>query len=167
MMHSSDCRRCTATISFATDALRHLAKHLQSVVPRSQPAVSVSEEELSACREDIYRGPVTCTDMEYEWSILQFVSSSTRPHWVHLRHILNSLSVCVSWPQCWQWEIILRQHWNAECFQSQTWSIYGDCCDSELADWLVFAEMTWSTVFVRLLWNDQIDAIYLCVLLSE
>ena len=40
-----------------------------SVVPHSQPAVSVPEKELSASyHEDICHAPVTYTDMDYEFS---------------------------------------------------------------------------------------------------
>ena len=35
------------------------------MVPHSQPAVSVPEEEVSAYHEDICRAPVTLTDVEY------------------------------------------------------------------------------------------------------
>jgi len=58
--------------------LKHVAKHLQFVVPHSQPAVSVPEEELFVYGEDIRRGPVTCTDMEYWFChIHQYPSLST------------------------------------------------------------------------------------------
>ena len=54
----------TTIISYATEALKHLAKRLHSVVLHSQPAVSVPDEELFAYHEDISRAPVTCRDME-------------------------------------------------------------------------------------------------------
>ena len=62
---SSDYRRGTATVSYVTEALKHVAKRLQSVVSHSQPDGSVHEEELFVYHEDIRRGPVICTDMEY------------------------------------------------------------------------------------------------------
>ena len=90
---------------------------VQSVVSHSQPAVSVAEEELSVYGEDIRHAPVTCTDMEYERSLSQFVSSGTRR--VHLRHVLNSFSVCVMTSVLAR-EAVLGQHWSEECFHSQT-----------------------------------------------
>ena len=70
---------------------------------------------------------------------------------LHLRYILNSYSVCVVT------SVLARetvQHWSTECIQSQTGSIYENCCDSELTDCVCWNDLIDSFCNTTLKWSD-------------
>ena len=82
-LRSLVCRGCTATISCATEALKHVAKCL-SVVPCSYVPTQLSVGLRNVCH--ICHGPpVTCTAMGYwlchkgQYPSFKFASSGTRP----------------------------------------------------------------------------------------
>jgi len=85
------------------------------VVPHSQPAVGVPEEELFVYGEDILRGSVICTHMEYwlsyidQYPILSAVAPTSQAYTDLIFSVCGDLNAGKT-----------NQNRSAECIRSQT-----------------------------------------------